>query len=377
MKILWLTWKDYTHPEAGGAEVVLRELAKRQVADGHEVTFLTVRHRGSRKIEILDGITVIRVGTSRYLHSFQALWYYGTRLRNRYDVVVEVVNTAPYFALLLGGQARTFAFYHQLAREIWHYETKPPLSHIGYYVLEPVSTWLLSLARAPLITVSDSTKQDLARFGWHPERTHVISEGIEIEPLRDIRSVRKFSAPTLLALGAQRGMKRSLDQIRAFEIAKQKLPALRLKIAGQASGKYGQKVLEAIENSPYKKDIDYLGRVRLEEKIKLMQKSHLLLVTSVKEGWGLTVTEANSQGTPAIVYDVDGLRDSVRNGKTGVVVRHNSPEAIAKEIVKLLKNKKRYQPLRQAAWQWSREITFDTSYADFVTALGERREATA
>ncbi len=47
MNILWLTWKDYTHPLAGGAEVVLRELSRRLVADGHKVTFLTARHAGS------------------------------------------------------------------------------------------------------------------------------------------------------------------------------------------------------------------------------------------------------------------------------------------------------------------------------------------
>jgi len=42
--------------------------------------------------------------------------------------------------------------------------------------------------------------------------------------------------------------------------------------------------------------------------IGLLQKSHVLAVTSVKEGWGLVVTEANPQGTPAVVYNVDGLR---------------------------------------------------------------------
>jgi glycosyltransferase involved in cell wall biosynthesis len=374
MKILWLTWKDYTHPEAGGAEVVLRELAQRQVADGHQVSFLTIQHPGSAKSETLDGIDVIRVGTNRYLHPFQALGYYVRKLRNRYDIVIEVVNTAPYFALPFGGRARTYAFYHQLARDIWFIETKPPLSWLGYYLLEPVGTWLLGQAKAPLITISESTKHDLARYGWKPEHTHVISEGIEIEPIKSLAEVKKFSQPTLLALGSQRGMKRSLDQIKAFEIAKKELPSLQLKLAGQASGAYGQKVLKAIEMSPYKNDIEYLGRVSIEEKIRLMQKSHLLLMTSVKEGWGLTVTEANSQGTLAVVYNVDGLRDSVRNNQTGLIAEKNTPEAVADAVVQLLQDKKLYARLQEAAWQWSKKITFDASYRDFTAALSKKRK---
>lgn len=133
MKILWLTWKDYTHPQAGGAEVVLRELAQRQVADGHSVTFLTVQHAGSTIRETIDGIEIIRVGTNRYLHSFQALAHYVLKLRNKYDIIIEVVNTAPYFALLFGGRAKRYALYHQLARDVWFFEAKPPISHLGYY----------------------------------------------------------------------------------------------------------------------------------------------------------------------------------------------------------------------------------------------------
>jgi glycosyltransferase involved in cell wall biosynthesis len=368
VKVLWLTWKDHTHPEAGGAEVVLRELARRLVADGHQVTFLTVQHANSTTREVLDGIEVIRVGTNRYLHSFQALAYYLLRLRNKYDVVIEVVNTAPYFCTWFKGRAKVFAFYHQLARDIWFYETKSPLNAFGYYFMEPLATWLLSRSRVPLITVSGSTRNDLARFGWRKNKAYIISEGIEIEPLQTLDTVRKFEQPTVLSLGAMRGMKRTLDQIKAFEIAKQNVPGLQLKIAGSAVSDYGRRVLDAVDASPYASDIQYLGRVSLKQKINLMRRAHLICVTSVKEGWGLIVTEAASQGTPAIVYDVDGLRDSVRHNQTGLITDEN-PEALAQAITKLLKDQTLYEQLRQAAWLWSRSITFDKAFQDFQKAV--------
>ncbi|HUS26341.1 MAG TPA: glycosyltransferase family 4 protein [Nevskiaceae bacterium] len=363
MNILWLAWKDYTHPAAGGAEIVLRELAQRQVREGNHVTLLTANYPGAKNREMLDGIEVIRVGSNRYIHPFQALWYYLRHLRGKYDVLIETVNTAPYFSLLFRGRAKGYALYHQLAREIWHFETKKPLSLLGYYIIEPISTWLLARAHAPLITISESTKRDLARFGWRPGDAHVISEGIEIQPVSNPDTIQKYDRPTMLSFGAMRGMKRTLDQIEAFDLAKQDLPGLRLKIAGDASGEYGKQVLARIEHSPYRNDIEYLGRVSKDQKIELMQRSHVITVTSVKEGWGLIVTEAASQGTPAVVYDVDGLRDSVRDGVTGRITQTN-PTALAAGVVGLLRTPAYYQTLQHNAWEWSTHITFDQSYQD-------------
>ena len=366
--ILWLAWKDYTHPQAGGAEVVLREFMKRQVADGHRVSLLTAKHPGAKDREMMDGIDVIRVGTNRYMHSFQALWHYLRKLRDRYDIVIETVNTAPYLSSLFKTRAKRFALAHQLAREIWYHETKAPLSQLGYYVLEPAALRLLARSKVPLITISESTKQDIAHYGWEPTRTHIVSEGIELEPLEDLERIQKYRRPTILSLGAMRGMKRTLDQIEAFELAKVRMPDLQMKIAGDSSGAYGQRVLERIATSPYQADLEYLGKVSRTEKIALMQHCHAIVVTSVKEGWGLIVTEAASQGTPAVVYDVDGLRDSVRDGQTGIVV-NPTPAALATGIVELLEDEARYRDLCQRAWQWSQEITFDTGYKQLTTIL--------
>jgi glycosyltransferase involved in cell wall biosynthesis len=368
VNFLWLSWKDMSHPDAGGAEVVLSELCRRLVADGHHVTVLTALHNEADSREQRDGIEYIRVGGNRYVHSFRALGYYLRHLRGHHDVVVEVVNTAPYFSTLFGGRAKRLLFYHQLARDVWFHETPPVLSHLGYYALEPIATRLQALGRTPAIAMSPSTKRDLHRFGFADDRVHIISEGIPMAPAKDIRGLQKFERPTMLSVGTMRSMKRTLDQIAAFEIAKKRLPHLQLKIAGQASGAYGEVVMQAIKDSPYRDDIEYLGRVTPAQKQELMQKAHVITVTSIKEGWGLIVSEAASQGTPAVVYDVDGLRDSVRHNQTGLVVP-TDPQALADGIIALLTDANRYEAMRQAAWQWSQELTFDKSYADFMRVV--------
>lgn len=81
------------------------------------------------------------------------------------------------------------------------------------------------------------------------------------------------------------------------------------------------------------------------------------------------MTEANSQGTPAVVYDADGLRDSVKNNETGIICQKNNPENLADNIVNLLENKEKYEMLRKNAWEWSKKINFEKSYKDFINFI--------
>lgn len=369
MKLLWISWKDRLHPKWGGAEVLTHELRKRLCAEGHAVTLLTSGYRGAPKHEVLDDIETIRVGNNRYTHPFRATLHYVRRLRNAFDIVVEEVNAAPYFSVLFGKKSKRYLFYHHLAREVWMYEAPLPLNLLGYHIIEPLATRMLAQSGAPLITVSESTKEDMAQYGFKPERTHIISEGIELKPLASLGAGQKFDRPTMLSLGGVRPMKRTLDQIKAFELAKQQLPNLQLKIAGDASGSYGKHVLDYIAQSRFATDIDYLGHIHPRDKPRLMRSCHFIAVTSVKEGWGLIVTEAASQGTPAVVYDVPGLRDSVRHNQTGLVT-NAQPAAMAQAIIHLLHDPTTYNHLRLGAWQWSKQITFDQSYRDFKTAVG-------
>jgi glycosyltransferase involved in cell wall biosynthesis len=367
MNIVWLTWKDLDNPLTGGAEVVNEELAARLAAAGHTVTFLTSGFPGAAATAARRGFHIVRTG-SRYTNYFTAARYFRAhRTELAADLVIDECNTMPYFAGYYA-RTRTVSLFYMLCREIWFYEFPQPLSTIGY-LLEPLYLRFLK-PKSAVITISNSSKQDLARHGFKPENIHLISVGTESKPVPDLDTVAKFDAPTLLSHGSIRPMKRTLDQVKAFEIAKATMPDLRLIVSGGAGTAYGREVLAYIKNSPHAASIHYAGRTTEAAKLKLMQKCHAILVTSVKEGWGLIVTEAAGQGTPAVVYDVDGLRDSVRAGTTGLITAANTPEALAAGALELLADPVRYQKLRVAAWDWAKTITFDQTYTDFTRALG-------
>ncbi len=367
--ILIFNWKDIEHPQAGGAEVVTHEIAKRLVQDGYPVTLLTARYPYSSEIGEIDGVQIIRTGSSRLGHYFAAFWYYQRHLKNKFEIIVEEVNTLPYLTGLYKGQEKQYLFYHQLAREIWFLEMIQPLSSLGYLLVEPFLTWLQSKLTNGLITVSNSTKQDMMRFGFREEQVSIISEGIENEPLAKLQdSLPKESEFTMLFHSGLRPMKRPLEVLKSFKLVHDKLPNARLWYSG--GGDQSELKAYALKHH-LENQVTFYGRTTDEQKLNLMQRAHVLCSSSIKEGWGLIVTEANSMGTPAIVYDVDGLRDAGAAGG-GEVVDAN-PKAMAKAALKLqklvAKKPKQYTAKRQKALDSAKAITFERSYADFRKAI--------
>jgi glycosyltransferase involved in cell wall biosynthesis len=363
MKLVWLSWKDIRHPQAGGAEVVTHNLLRRWVRDGNEAVLLTSRPKGSEAEEMIDGYRVLRAG-SRIRVYWLASRYFRRYLRDWTDIVVDEVNTLPFFAAAYAKKP-VVMFVHQLARKVWFYEISWPFSWVGY-ILEPGYLRLLSKQKA--VTISESSKADLVRHGFLKEHIVVIREGTELVPLKSLSPSDKSTPPVILSLGSVRAMKRTGDVVQAFEQAKATVPALKLIVAGSMSSSYGQQVQRMIDESRWRDDIEVCGRVTEERRLELMQQSWLIAVASVKEGWGLTVTEANGQGTPAVAYDVDGYRDSIIDGKTGTLTKE-TPEALAAAIVAMVQDQKQYHQLRNNAWEHSRQFTFDASYSDFRSAL--------
>lgn len=366
MKILWFTWKDLKNPLAGGAEIVNEEIAKRLVKDGYEVVFITSGYKDCINEENIDGYKVIRVG-SRWTVYYEAYKYYKKNLIGWADLVIDEINTIPFFCEFYVKE-KNILFIHQLAREIWFYQMFFPLNIIGY-LLEPLYLKLLKEKRA--ITVSNSTKNDLLKIGFKDENVEIISEGIDLKPLENINDVVKYEIPTILSLGSIREMKRTEDIIFGFENAKNVLKDLKLIVAGDSNSKYGKKVLKTINDSKYVADIECLGRVTKEKKTELMQKSHLICVTSVKEGWGLIVTEAGSQGTPSLVYNIDGLRDAVKLGETGFITNENNAESLGEKIIEIFRDKEKYDKIREAAHDFSKDITFERCYEDFIKIINK------
>lgn len=365
MRIVWCSWKDMTHPYAGGAERITDAILSRFARDGHTVQLFASGFPGAAQRETVNGYTVVRLG-NRWTVYWKVFLYYRKELRGWADIVVDEMNTIPFFCRWYVKEP-VLLFTHQLCRKIWFFEMVWPLNILGF-IAEPAYLWVLR--RSKVMTVSQSTQKDLLRFGFDAARIYIIPEGVDMKP---VDYLAQCDMPrTLIVLGAIRHMKQTHHVIEAFEIAKKTIPELQLSVVGRSVGRYGQRVVRSIQTSPFRESITYHGPVNEETKRLLLQKADILCSTSLKEGWGLVVTEANTQGVPAIVYDHDGLRDSVKDAQTGVVVE-DSPQAFADAIIALVSDIDKYTQMRRAAWTWSQKLTLENTYQVCAQVIKECR----
>lgn len=350
MRILFLNWRDIKNPKAGGAELVSQEIAKRWTQQGHEVTFFAASFPGAADTEVVDGVRIIRRGRQWTVH-WHAFRYYRQFLKDKIDVVIDEVNTIPFLTPLYVKKPKV-VYFNQLAREVWFYEAFFPLNFIGF-VLEPL--YLLLYRQIEAMVISKSTKQDLVKRGFRR---------VDIFPMAiDFKKEQPFIHPkepqlTLIFVARLVKSKRPEEAIRALVHVKSQIPEVQMWFVGGGSGDYFSQLKELVYKLSLEKNVKFLGYVKNHEKYQLMSRAHFIIVTSVKEGWGLIVTEANAVKTPGVVYDVDGLRDVVRDGVTGSVVASN-PKALADEVLRLWGDQSGYTQISQNAYLDSQNYSWE------------------
>jgi len=353
LRILWFNWKDITHPDAGGAELFTHEIAKRLARMGHDVTLFVSSYKGARREEVMDGIKVVREG-GRYTVYSKAKGFYKKNSRN-YDLIIDEINTKPFMTpKFVNDRQKIVAVIHQLAREYWFYETPFPISVIGYYYLE--KRWLSAYQDTCTVTVSSSTEKDLNELGF--KDVHVITEGLSYEPLKEMPE--KEREPTLIYLGRLKKAKRPDHALEAFRIVKKAIPNAKMWFVGDGPLRYR---LE--RNAP--EGVTFFGRQPSSKVRGLLSRAWLLVYPSVREGFGLSVIEANAHYAPAIAYDVPGLRDSIIHNETGLLVKENgSIVKLANAVIELLRDEEQRHRLSKNAAEWSKRFDWEKSFREFM-----------
>jgi glycosyltransferase involved in cell wall biosynthesis/O-antigen/teichoic acid export membrane protein len=319
LRILAYNWRDLAHPRAGGAEVYLQSVAREWVKRGHQVTVFSAAVDGRPAEEFVDGVRVIRRGGRIGVYR-QAKRYWRREGAGRYDLVLDCVNTRPFLCPRFVRNVPVVALIHQVAREVWHYETPWPIALVGRYLLEP--RWLRTYRDVPVVTVSESSRESLAEYGLR--RVTVVPEGwVPAFP----PPVAKESVPTVVFIGRLSANKRPEHAIEAFGLVRRQLPDAQMWVIGSGPQEARLRQLAG-------PGVTFLGHVPEEVKRERLGRAHALVATSVREGWGLVVTEAAASGTVAIGYDVAGLRDSI--AASGGILTRADPGSLAGGLAELL-----------------------------------------
>lgn len=361
MKILVFNWRDITHPLAGGAEIYIHEIGKR-LAKRHEVTLFCGEYPGCEKKSILEGVKIIRKGGRYGLYLWAPLIYL-LKLRKKYDLIIDCENGIPFFTPLFV-RAPKICVMHHVHKDIFKIEMPFYLAWVGKFLES--SLMPIVYRKVEFIAVSPSTKKEMTVLGIGKEKIKMVFNGMngQLAP-----AWNKKKQNLAVYVGRKKKYKQIDHLIRAFRIVKDRIPDAELIIAGR--GDFLE--IKELSNELNLKLVIY-SEINEDQKLDILQKAKVFVTPSMKEGWGLTVIEANRCGTPAIAYNVPGLRDSIINYETGILVDNGNIEEFAKAIIKVLSEDDFAKQLSKNAFEWSKKFDWNKSAQEFEKIMGQYDE---
>lgn len=361
LRILVVNWQDRTNPQAGGAEAHLHETFGRLAARGHRVAALVSGFADAPRRETLDGIDVHRTG-GRHTFSVAAPWYYRRRLADApWDVLVEDLNKVPLFSPAWTG-APVVPLFHHLFGATAFQEANPLMALATWFLERPIP---LAFRGLESVAVSESTRDDLVARGLDRSGITVIPNGIDLERYTPEPEGLRFERPTLLYLGRLKRYKGVDLILRALPAVAAAHPDVRLVVGGK--GDHAAALRALAERLGVAERVEFAGFVSEEEKLRLFRKSWVHVLTSPKEGWGIANMEAAACGTPTVSSDAPGLRESVVDGTTGLLVPHGDVAALADALIRLVGDPGERDRMGEAARGFARTFSWDAS-ADAMEA---------
>jgi glycosyltransferase involved in cell wall biosynthesis len=349
MKILIFNWQDLSHPLSGGAEVHLHETYSRIAAMGHDVTLFCSSYKGAKPREEVNGIKIIREG-GRFLFNFVVMRKYFTTFKNqKFDLIVDDLNKIPFFTPSYVKEPVLGEVHHLLGTSVFKETIFPLASYV--YLAERAA--LPMYKKIHFMVHSPSTHKEFLSLGFDSDKVHHVHYGVNHQVFRRL-GIEKSSKPLVGALGRLKKYKSFDHLIEAFVIVKNEIPDAKLVIVGDGDDK--PRLVELTSQLGLNNSVTFTGFVNEQEKVKWLNKMHVAVNTSAKEGWGLTATEANACGTTTVSSNVQGLRDAVIDDQTGLLYEYGNREKLAEKIILLLRDANLRERLQNNALQHSKEF---------------------
>ncbi len=362
MRILLVNWKDRENPHAGGAETHLHEIFGRLARD-HTIDLITSGWPGAAPDAVLDGIRVHRYGGrhSFALHARRAVreWLRA----ERYDVVVEDINKLPLYLTQLTALPFCAIVPHLFGSTAFS-EASWPVAAAVWAAEQPIPR---GYRRAWFHAISESTRDDLVRRGVPRERIEVIYPGVDTAWYCPDAGAPRDPHPTFLYLGRLKRYKGVEIVLHALARARAGRPDLALQIAGQGDDRSRLERLAA--RLGLGEAVRFLGYVSDEEKRRLLRRAWAVVFPSPKEGWGISNVEAAACGTPALASDSPGLKESVRHGETGFLVRHGDVGALAERMLAIAADPGLAERLGRGARAFAERLSWERAAGATVAQL--------
>ncbi len=352
LRLLVINWQDLSNPQAGGAEIHLHEIFGRLAQRGHDVTLLCSGWPGAPPRQEVDGIKIRRVG-GRHSFTVLASLYYRRYLRGAaFDLVVEDINKIPLYTPLWVESPVVGLVPHLFGGTAFR-EASWPMATAVWVAERPIPYFYGDVA---FQAISESTAEDLAERGLARSQIRVIRPGLDRAHFRPDAARSRFAEPTFVYVGRLKRYKGLETVVKALgRLAESGIEA-RLLVAGKGDHEAGLRRFAA-ERAPGR--VEFLGYISEPDKLDLLRRAWATVYPSPKEGWGLTNVEAAACGTPALASDSPGLRESVADERSGLLVRHDDVEAWVRALRRIVHDAALRARLGSGALEFAGEFGWD------------------
>lgn len=361
MRILVFTWRDAGHPEAGGSETFVERVSAGLVALGHDVTIFTAGYPGAQATQERGGRRYLRRG-GRYSVYARAAAHLIRRGRT-YDAIIDIQNGVPFWTPLWSGTPVVNVVHH-VHREQWPEVFGPLRARLG---------WWLESSAAPRVyracqylTVSEATRGELVQMGVSPARVRVVYSGNDLPDPAVTAGVPRTSHPSMVVLGRLVPHKRVELAIDAVAQLRAEHPGLRLTVVGQ--GYWEDSLRRHAQSLGVTDAVEFTGFVDEDAKHRLLARSWVALLPSMKEGWGLAVLEAGIHGTPTVAFRAaGGTVESVLEDETGLLA--DDDEQFVQLAGRLLDNEDLRRTLGKSAADHARLFSWERTAREVAAML--------
>jgi len=345
-----VAWRDLDDPEAGGSELHAHRIAAVWAQAGLAVTMRTSMVANAPAIVEREGYRAVRRG-GRY-GIFPQVIAEGLRQRRKHDdALVEIWNGMPFFSPLWRRPPRLI-FLHHVHGEMWDMVLSRGLARVGDTLERVIAPPLYR--RSTIMTLSTSSKEEIVeRLHLHPDRIHVVPPGIEE---RFTPGGARADHPHVVAVGRLVPVKRYDLLIRTLVEVRRQIPTLTASIIGEG---YERGSLEALRTELGAEGwLELPGHVSDDEQLAAYRRAWVVASSSLREGWGMTLTEAAACGTPSVATDIAGHRDAVEDDRGGLLV---DEDGLVQALCSVLSDEALRERLGKGALSYAGTLTWETT----------------
>jgi glycosyltransferase involved in cell wall biosynthesis len=362
--VLFLSWRDSAHPEGGGSENYVHQMAEGMAATGLRVALFCAAHDRAPAAEVVRGVRIVRRGGRLGVYPRAFLYV----LRHRPRLVVDVQNGLPFFSRL-ATRGPVVVLLHHVHREQWPIVFGRLGGAVGWWIESVLAPRLYRRSR--YVTVSAATADELAELGVDRARVTIVPNGLEPPPAV---SARPADDPRLVVLGRLVPHKRVEHAIEVLARLSERRPGVRLSVIGE--GWWEEQLRSEAQRLGVAHLVDFHGFVDEQTKHELLAQAWVQLCPSVKEGWGLVVSEAGAHRVPTVGYrSAGGLRESVLDGRTGLLV--DDLDEMTEAVDRLLQDGTARTAMGRAAAAHAATLTWPASVRGFAAVLAAARGSAA